>query len=152
MNCRDVDRALIESEKSGTASMSAKAQEHLMSCERCRQLIGALEASDGAEGPSPVLLHQLERSLAKDLRPVRPLAPQRYFLAAFAAIYVLIVAFGVYRMGAFAISVMSTLQAVAVLCALAVSAGVLTYSLVQQMVPGTLHLISPHYCPAAVII
>ncbi len=148
MNCRDVDRVLIKSEK----PLSAQTQEHFMSCDWCRQLIGALEASDGAEGPSPVLLHQVERSLTKDLRLVRPLAPQRYFLAAFAAIYVLIVAFGVYRMGAFAISVMSTLQAVAVLCALAVSAGVLMYSLVQQMVPGSRHRISPRYVPAAVMI
>ena len=152
MNCRDVDRVLIESDRSVTSSLPAQAQEHLMSCERCRQLVRALEASDGAEAPPPALLLQLERSLAEDLQPVRPLAPQRYFLAAFAAIFVLIVAFGVYRMGAFAISVMSTLQAVAVLCALAVSAGVLTYSLVQQMVPGSRHRISPHYVPAAVMI
>ena len=119
MNCRDVDRALIESEKSVTGPLSAQAQEHLVSCERCRRLVHALEVSDGAEGPSPLLLDQLERSLTEDLRPVRPIAPQRYFLAAFAAIYVLLVAFGVYRMGAFAISVMSTLQAVATMCALA---------------------------------
>jgi RNA polymerase sigma-70 factor (ECF subfamily) len=130
MNCRDVDRVLIESEKSVTASLPAQAQGHLMSCERCRQLVRALEASDGAEAPSPALLLQLERSLAEDLQPVRPLAPQRYFLAAFAAIYVLIVAFGVYRMGAFAFSVMSPLQAIVTLGALAASAGVLTYSLV----------------------
>ena len=152
MNCRDVDRALIESEKSVTSSLSAQAQEHLMSCERCRQLVRALEVSDGAEAPSPALLLQLERSLAEDLQPVRPLAPQRYFLAAFAAIYVLIVAFGVYRMGAFAFSVMSTLQAIVTLCALAASAAVLTYSLVQQMVPGSRHRIPPHYVPAAVMI
>jgi hypothetical protein len=152
MDCRDVDRALIESERPVTAPLSAQAQEHLVSCERCQQLVRALEASDGAEGPSPVLLHQLERSLTEDLRPVRPLAPQRYYLAAFAAIYVLIVAFGVYRMGAIAISVMSTLQAIATLCALAASAGVLTYSLVQQMVPGSRHRIPPHYIPAAVMI
>jgi hypothetical protein len=152
MNCRDVDRALIESENPLTAPLSAQAQEHLMSCDRCRQLIRTLEVSHSAEGPSPVLLHQLERSLTEDLRPVRPLAPQRYFLAAFASIYVLIVAFGVYRMGAFAISVMSTLQAVATMCALAASSAVLTYSLVQQMVPGSRHRIPPHYVPAAVMI
>jgi len=152
MNCRDVDRAFIERGKYVAGPFSAQAQEHLISCERCRQLLRTLEASDRAEGPSPVLLQQLGRSLTEDLRPVRPLAPQRYFLAAFAAIYVSIVAFGVYRMGAFAISVMSTSQAVAVLCALAVSSGLLTYSLVQQMVPGSRYRISPHYVPAAVLI
>ena len=44
---------------------------------------------------------------------------QRYFLAAFAAVFFLIVAIGVYRLGAFAISVMSPVQAIATLCALA---------------------------------
>jgi hypothetical protein len=79
MNCRDVDRALIESENPLTAPLSAQAQEHLMSCDRCRQLIRTLEVSHSAEGPSPVLLHQLERSLTEDLRPVRPLSLRSMF-------------------------------------------------------------------------
>jgi hypothetical protein len=152
MNCRDMDLALIEHGKSVTAQLPAHAQEHLMACERCQELVRALDSSRGAETPSPETLRQLERGLAVDLRPVRPLAPRRYFLAAFAAIFLLIVAIGVYRLGAFAISVMSPAQAIATLCALASSAGVLTYSLVQQMVPGSRHRIPPHFVPPAVMI
>jgi hypothetical protein len=66
----------MESERPVTAPLSAQAQEHLMSGERRQQLVRAPEASDGAEAPSAVLLHQLERSLTEDLR--RPLAPQCY--------------------------------------------------------------------------
>lgn len=151
MNCRDVDHALIENGKPVTAQLAAHAQEHLMTCERCRELVRALDTSRGAETPSPEMLRQLERRLASDLRPVRPLAPQRYFLAAFAAVFILIAAVGVYRLGAFAIPVMSPVQAIVTLCALAASACVLIYSLVRQMVPGGRHRIPPRFVPVAVM-
>lgn len=152
MNCREVDRSLFEREKSVAAQLPAQVQEHLLACDRCRELVRALDFPVGADAPSPESLRQLEQTLAAELRPVRPLAPARYFLAAFAAIFVLIAAIGGYRMGAFGISAMSPLQTVATLCALAASAGLLAYSLVQQMVPGSLHRIPLHFLPPAVMI
>jgi hypothetical protein len=152
MSCGDVDRALIEEGQSGAAHLPAYAQEHLLVCERCQALVRALDTSRSTETPAPEMLRQLERDLAADLQPVRPLAPRPYFLAAFATVFVLIVAIGVYRLGAFAISVVSPVQAIATLCALAASASVLTYSLVQQMVPGGRHRIAPNFVPPAVII
>ena len=63
-----------------------------------------------------------------------------------------IVAFGVYYMGAFAIAVMTPLQTAVILAALAVSTGLLAYSLVRQMVPGSLHRISPRMLPVSITI
>jgi hypothetical protein len=90
--------------------------------------------------------------MATGLRPVRPLAPARYFFGAFVGIFVSIVAFGVYRMGAFAIAVMTPLQIIAILSTLAVSTGLLADSLVHQMVPGSRHGIPPRLLPVAITI
>ena len=102
--------------------------------------------------PSPATLRQIAEGIATNLRPVRPVAPARYFFAAFVGIFVSIVALGVYRMGAFAIAVMTPLQTAAILSALAVSTGLLAYSLVHQMIPGSRHRISPRLLPVGIAI
>src|SRR5271154_6779449 len=151
MNCRDVERSFIEHEKSGAARLPARVQKHMLTCDRCREFMRALNPSIMADASAPEILRQLEDTLTAGLRPVRPLAPARYLFAAFAVIFILIVAAGVYRLGASGISVMSPRQSIAMLCALSTSAGVLVYSLVHQMAPGSQHRISPKRLPAAVI-
>src|ERR1700730_15722790 len=59
---------------------------------------------------------------------------------------------GVLRIGAFAFRVMSPFQAAAILTILALSAGLLAYSLVNQMSPGSLHRISPRFLPLGIIL
>jgi hypothetical protein len=152
MNCRDVERSLIEHEKLGGARLPAQIQEHVLTCNRCSEFMRALNPSVMADAPAPEILRRLEDRLTAGLRPVRPLAPPRYFFAAFAVIFILIVAAGVYRRGASGISVMSPLQSIAMLCALSTSAGLLIYSLVHQMSPGSQYSISPARLPAAVIV
>jgi len=68
-------------------------------------------------------------------------------LAAFVATFIATVALSVYRMGAFAIAVMTPLQTSLTLGSLAVGTGLLAYSLVNQMVPGSRHRISPRLLP-----
>jgi hypothetical protein len=92
---------------------------------------------------SPAALHKIAQSLADNLRPVRPMAPARYFAGAFAGIFVSIVALSVYRLGAFAIAVMTPLQTTTILSTLAIGTGWLVYSLVNQMAPGSRHRIPP---------
>jgi hypothetical protein len=92
---------------------------------------------------SPAALRKIAESLADNLRPVRPLAPARYFVGAFVGIFVSIVALSVYRLGAFAIAVMTPLQTTAILSTLAIGTGLVVYSLVNQMVPGSRHRIPP---------
>lgn len=55
-------------------------------------------------------------------------------------------------MGAFAIAVMSPVQAGVVLGMLAIGAGLLAYPLVLQMVPGSLHRIPPELLPVGIMI
>ena len=87
MNCRDVERALIEHEKSGAARLPVRVQEHVLTCNRCSEFMRALNPSVMADTPAPEILRRLEDTLTAGLRPVRPLAPARYFFAAFAVIW-----------------------------------------------------------------
>jgi hypothetical protein len=75
----------------------------------------ALNPSVMADAPAPEILRRLENALTAGLRHVRSLAPARYLFAAFPAIFILIVAAGVYRLGASGISVMSPPQSIAIL-------------------------------------
>ena len=152
MNCRDMDHALVEIEGAVSAQLPPQAEAHLRGCRRCQELVRTLNLSIGPESPSPTALHQIERAIVADLHPVRPLAPSRYFFAAFAAVFVLTVAIAGYRMGAFALAAMSPLQTVAILCSLAASAGLLARSLIHQMVPGSRYKISPSLLPVLVLI
>ena len=148
MNCNDVDQALIE--RPVASRLPPQAEEHLRSCERCQDLVRAISTAVPAEQPSPTTLRRIEVSILADLHAVRPLAPNRYVFAAFAAVFVSIVAVGVTRLGAFAIAVMSPLQAVAILSALVIGSALLAYSLVQQMVPGSRSRIPPKLLPIGV--
>ena len=147
MNCNDVDRALSEE-----SQLPLQAEGHVRSCNRCRELISALDASVAVDPPSPATLRQIAENIATNLRPVRPMAPARYFFAAFVGIFVSIVALGVYRMGAFAIAVMTPLQTAAILSTLAIGTALLAYSLVRQMVPGSRHRIPPRVLPVGITI
>jgi hypothetical protein len=144
MNCNGVNQALIEG--------SPEAEEHLKTCARCRELVAALSAPVSAASPSAEILRLIERAMVADLRKVRPIAAKRYVLAAFMAIYASVVALSIFRLGAFAIRVMSPLQAAFILGVLAISAGLLAYSLVNQMVPGSRYGIPPGLLPFGITI
>ena len=138
MNCHDVDRALSQG-----SPLPLQAEEHAGTCNRCQQLLSALNSPVPVDPLSPAALRKIAESLADNLRPVRPLAPARYFVGAFVGIFASIVALSVYRLGAFAIAVMTPLQTTAILSTLAIGTGLLVYSLVNQMVPGSRHRIPP---------
>src|SRR5260370_34629131 len=97
MNCNDIDRELIQGAMA--SPLTPEAQDHLNNCERCRELVGALSLPVPEGSPSAATLRQIERGLVADLRPVHPIAPKRYFFACLVAIFVCVVAIGVYRIG-----------------------------------------------------
>jgi len=138
MNCHGLDRALSQG-----SLLPLQAAEHAGTCNRCQQLLSALNSSVPVDPLSPAAVRKIAESLADNLRPVRPLAPARYFAGAFAGIFVSIVALNVYRLGAFAIAVMTPVQTTAILSTLAIATGLLVYSLVNQMVPGSRHRLPP---------
>ena len=67
------------------------------------------------------------------------------------SIFGCVVAAGVYRMGAFALAAMNSLQAAGILGALAICTGLLALSLVQQISPGSRHWISPRLLPIGIL-
>jgi len=151
MNCNDIDRALSEEQQ-----LPLQAEHHVRSCNRCQELVSALNISVASvamdDPPSPATLRQIAEEMANGMGPVRPMPPARYFFTAFVGIFVSIVALGVYRLGAFAIAVMTPLQTAAILSALALGTGLLAYSLVHHMVPGSRHSIPPILLPVAITI
>src|SRR5258708_14600370 len=122
MNCNDVDRALR-----GESQLPPQAQDHVGSCNRCQELISALDTPIPVDPPSPATLRKIAAGIATNLPPVRPVAPARYFFGAFVGIFPCIVVLGVYRMGACAIAAMPPLQTVAMLCALPINTGLVAY-------------------------
>jgi hypothetical protein len=147
MNCDDLAKALSEE-----TPLPLEAQEHVKSCKRCKELVNAVNMPAALEAPSPATLQQIAEGIAINLRPVSPVAPAGYFFAAFSGIFVFIVALFVHRMGALAIAVMTPLETVAILTALAVSTGLLAYSLVHQMIPGSHYRISPRLLPVGIAV
>jgi len=144
-----MDQALIE--ESAALPLAAQAQEHVRSCERCQALVSALNVPAPSEPPSAAALHRIEQAIIADLRPVRPLAPARYAVAALVSIFVSIVAFCGYGLGAFSLDVMSPLQTGVIFSILAASLGLLAYSLARQIIPGSRHRIPPRQLPVAIV-
>jgi hypothetical protein len=91
----------------------------------------------------PATLRQIAEGIGANLRPVRPMAAKRYFFGALVGIFLSFVTIGGYCMGAFAIAVMTPQQITAILSGLAIATGLLAYSLVNQMAPGSRHRIPP---------
>jgi hypothetical protein len=145
MNCNDIDRALSEEPR-----LPVEALDHVKGCRRCQELVQSLDSAVPADLPSAAVLRQIAQSIATDLRPVRPMAPARYFLGALLGIFACIVAAGAYGMGALAIAAMTPLQTTAILSALGVSAVLLAYSLVNQMAPGSRHRFAPGLLPLGI--
>jgi hypothetical protein len=149
MNCGDIDGMLVEG--SLGSPFSTEVEDHVRGCARCRVLVSTTATSALADAPSPVTLRHIESRLVADLRPVRPLR-RLYVFAALTAIFVFAVAAAVYRLGAFAITVMTPLQTSVILGTLAVCTGLLVSSLVRQIVPGRRHLIPPHLAPVGIMV
>lgn len=150
MNCNDVNEALDVAPRAGTSNPEIR--EHLDRCSRCRKLVAAL-GSPKSEAflSSGTIQQQIERRLLSDLQPVHRTRKER-LLTALALIFVCSVAFGVSRVGAFALAAMSPLQAVVMLAAVGCGAALTAYSLVSQIMPGSLHRIRPQILPLAVIL
>ena len=148
MNCQDINQAIVE----GSASpLPPEAEEHLRTCARCRELVGALKLRPPADVPSPMVLREIERGLVANLRPVRPIALKRYIFVSMMAIFAVTAVLGLSRFGAFAIAAMTPLQTCAIFGALAISAGLLAYSLVNQMVPGSRYRVPPGRAPLVIM-
>ncbi|HME10362.1 MAG TPA: NrsF family protein [Bryobacteraceae bacterium] len=153
MDCSDVDQALIKSE----IPLPPQADEHASGCPRCQKLLRAVNASAPAEAPSAAILRDIERRIAGDLRPVKPIHLTR-LMGALAGIVVCAVgasavsvgASGLYP-GALGVAAMNPVQAGVIFALLAAAAFLLADSLARQMAPGSRHRIEPKILAMVVI-
>ena len=149
MNCQDINQAIVE----GSASpLPPEVEEHLRTCARCRELVGALTPRDPADLPSLMVLRDIERGLVANLRPVRPIAPKLYIFVSMMAIFAVTAVLGLSRFRAFGIAAMTPLQTGTIFGVLAVSAGLLAYSLVNQKIPGSRYRLPPGSMPLVIMI
>jgi hypothetical protein len=89
--------------------------------------------------------------MLRNLKPLRPLAPARIFIFGFALVFLGAVAVGSFLSGTGGWSVLSTSQKAAVFGPLAACAGMLAWSLVRLMVPGSKHVIRPIWSSIAAL-
>jgi Negative regulator of sigma F len=149
MNCDDINQAIVEGSPS---PLPPEADEHLRACTPCRELVEALKLRAPTDGASPTVLREIERGLVANLRPVRPIPPKRYIFMSMMAIFIVTAVLGLSRIGAFALAAMTPLQTGAIFGVLAISAGLMAGSLVNQMIPGSRYRVPPGRAPLIVII
>ena len=149
MTCREMDSVI--SSCSSNSLVPPEAAEHVIRCERCRRLVRLLDATRELPEPSNSQLKRIQVGMVENLKPVRPLPPSRFFLLAFAIVFLAVVAAGALMLGTSGWGVLSIGQKIAVFATLAASAVLLALSMVRQMVPGSKHVISPTMLPIAIL-
>jgi len=150
VTCKDINEALDNGDI--TAPPQPEIRDHLNHCVPCRALVAALSPpAPPVRAFSAALLKQIESGLLSDLSPVRR-TKREYLLVALAAIFLGGVSFGEYRIGALALAVMTPVQAIVTLNSVAVGAVLAAYSLVNLLLPGSLHRIPPARLPLFIAI
>jgi hypothetical protein len=150
VTCREMDSVI--SSPSGNSPLPPEAVKHVVGCEGCRGLVRLLDATREIPAPPERELRRIQARLVENLKPVRPLPPSRFFLFAFALIFLSAVAVGSLMLGMNGWGVLNVEQKIAVFATLAASAALLALSMVRQMVPGSKHAVSPTVLPIAVLV
>jgi hypothetical protein len=150
MSCNHVSQLLISDHE--VSRLPSDAQEHPNDCRSCQDLVRVLAAPVLSSQPSSQTLRRIEQALINDLRAVKPPVPARRVFISLVAVLVVLVFLIAYRLGAFGIGAMNTLQLARIFGAITISSGLLIYSLLRQIVPGSRHRISPRLLPMGVVI
>src|SRR5258707_2197229 len=148
MTCHEMDWIIASHATSCT--FAPEAADHMDVCVRCRRLAGVFEESWPASLPSEIRMKRIEAIMLHDLAPVLPLAPERVFLTALALVCLAIVGVGSMLLGTNGWRVLGLAQRFVVFVPLAICAGMLAWSLVRLMVPGSEYPVSPARLPIIV--
>jgi hypothetical protein len=149
MTCHDMEVLIISSAPGVTTSPEAAA--HISACESCGRLVRELGKAGPASQFSPELLDRIEARLLADLKPAKPLPPARVLTSTLMFTIVVVAAVGSAALGIAGWRALSLLQKNSVFPALAAGAGVLAYTAVWLMVPGTRLTRSPYLYVLAVL-
>jgi hypothetical protein len=145
MTCREVDEGIV-------TGLTPEAAEHVAGCEHCRRLVRMFDENRQASPLSTDQMERIEAAMLESLTLVRPLAPARAFLFAFALVSLAVVSVGSCLLGTDGWRALSIFQRIAVLTPLATCAGLVAFSLVRLMAPGSKHIISPTLLPVGVLL
>jgi hypothetical protein len=150
MTCRDIDDLMSSAPGSSVATPNLTV--HLAKCEHCRALMSVLHEGGKPAAPLETRLKPIQARILEDLKPVRPLAPSRFFLFSCAIIFLCIVAIGATPLEMHGWGALHTAQRISVFATLATSAVLLVVSMVGQMVPGSKYAFAPAALPTAILI
>lgn len=149
MRCRDFDHLMNVGP--GDALRAPEALEHLQECQACRVLASLLDEGAKPAAELDHTLREIQTKIGTNLKPVRPLAPARFFLFACAIIFLFVVAIGVRPSATTGWDALGLWQRVALFAALTASAMLLAVSMVAQMTPGSKHPLAPRAVPIATL-
>jgi hypothetical protein len=150
MSCNHVNQSLINDDD--VSRLPSDAQEHLKNCRSCRDLVRVLATPVSSSQPSSQTVQRIEHALISDLSVVKPPAPVRHIFVSLVVVFIVLVVLMAYRLGAFGIAAMNPSQLARILGAIVISSGLLIYSLLRQIVPGSRHRISPRLLPMGVVV
>lgn len=93
------------------------------------------------------LTDRIEKEILADLKPVKPLAPESYFVTGFAILFAAVVTIAVIALHPLAITRMNSLQMLSVFPVLTAGVLLIIISLVKQMAPGSFYRFRPGLIP-----
>ena len=149
MTCRDIDNLMSTAPRNPTRN--PQVMEHLGKCGDCRALVSAMGEGGEQTAPLETNLKRIEARIVKTLKPVRPLAPSRFFLFACAIIFLCVVAIGATPFGMSGWGALSLAQKAGVFASLITSALLLAVSMVGQMAPGSKYALAPAGLPIVIL-
>ena len=153
MDCGGVEQAIREQGRLSSLALNQNVLEHVKGCVSCQKLMHSVERLDPPPPLSPALIRQIHARMAGHLRPVKPLLPAGYFAAAFFTAVALVTGLSLLLLRPLGIPAMGTWPALAVLSLLMLVMSLLIDSLTRQMIPGSLHRVSPAWIlPLALLV
>src|SRR5260370_29835470 len=141
MTCRDIDELM--SSLPGNPVRSPEAIEQLVKCRDCLELMRVVHERGQSAAPPENQVNRIQARIIENLKPVRPLAPSRFFLFACAIIFFCIVAIGATPFAMNGWGALSMPQKIGIFATIVASAVLLTVSTVGQMVPGNKCALAP---------
>ena len=151
MNCSDLDLLLGNEHETGRP-LPPGADAHLRSCCRCQALAAALNRHPLVHPAPSESVTAIEGRLLTNLKPVHVLPARKLFFLAFLLIFLVLLALGVGRLGAYAWADMNWARRIMICTSLGASAALLAYSMVQQMFPGSRCRISAALLPVGIFV
>ncbi len=117
------------------AALSPTEQRHLAECPVCQ----AIYAAQPRPPAAPTRLSsQVLNSVLADLKPVKPIPGPGWLVLAFTAILMGVLGLAIWRTGSAGFSALSPMARMLLLSIIGVGALLLSYSLAQRMIPGSL--------------